>query len=389
MLEAVRALAAPHDVVIEDRIAPTKTKLLPVTTSSQSTAKKARLAETAGPAARETANENDDVDEHDKDADADATPAAAPHPAPHPAHHPARDLPAPHPAQHPAAPVQQRAEKRGRGDTKRLPPTLRSECYEDMLQGDPAAAFAGLHLASLAPLEAADALPRVPCPRCQHPGKHYCKNCLTPLLPPPHALPTVALPVPLIIIKHGGEANTKSTAVHAAILAPEGAHLVAYPTDLHRDTFLRLCGSDPTEPADAALARIRAESVMLYPASDATTFAAMAPEARASVRRIFVIDGTWSSVKKMVTDLADCLGGPMRALTLANAGRTHFWRPNGTDNASHLSTIEAVHVAYREYASAQAAAPADVHQLDNLLYLFAHQHRVIGTAMVQKRASVH
>jgi len=270
----------------------------------------------------------------------------------------------------------------------RPPRFMRSECFEDAVDDSGPAPFAGLHLAPFDGLDAATQQPRVPCPRCHHPGKHYCKECLQPLLPAPYALPTVRLPLPLIMLKHGGEHSSKSTAVHALVVAGADTHLVDYPKACQRDHLRALCGrpAQPSETAadvDAALAHIRATSVILYPADDAVAFDAMPPAERARVERIFVVDGTWTSVKPMVTDLQDHLGGPLRAVTLAHAGRTHFWRPNGTDNAAHLSTIEAVHAVYREYALAQGAAPdaPEVAQLDNLLYLFAYQHRLVSDAM--------
>lgn len=102
---------------------------------------------------------------------------------------------------------------------------------------------------------------RQPCPRCNRSRKFFCYTCLLPLPGLQSALPRswshsstdpheisllyivvcrVSLPVKVEIVKHPGEVDGKSTAVHAAILAPDWVSLHTHPV-LHTSTVW--CGT--------------------------------------------------------------------------------------------------------------------------------------------------
>lgn len=70
---------------------------------------------------------------------------------------------------------------------------------------------------------------RVPCPKCSKSRKYFCYTCYVPVQYLDSRLPKVQLPVQIDIIKHQREIDGKSTAIHAAILAPENVNMYTYP----------------------------------------------------------------------------------------------------------------------------------------------------------------
>lgn len=70
---------------------------------------------------------------------------------------------------------------------------------------------------------------RSPCPKCGKSRKFFCYSCYVPVKELADRLPKVPLPIQIDIIKHQREIDGKSTAIHAAILAPENVNIYTYP----------------------------------------------------------------------------------------------------------------------------------------------------------------
>lgn len=67
------------------------------------------------------------------------------------------------------------------------------------------------------------------CIRCNRSRKYFCYSCYVPVGDVASIIPHVSLPVQIDIIKHKKEIDGKSTAVHAAILAPDRVTIYTYP----------------------------------------------------------------------------------------------------------------------------------------------------------------
>lgn len=67
------------------------------------------------------------------------------------------------------------------------------------------------------------------CPKCGKSRKLFCYTCYVPIAELEQRVPTVQLPIQIDIIKHQREVDGKSTAIHAAILAPKNVHIYTYP----------------------------------------------------------------------------------------------------------------------------------------------------------------
>lgn len=70
---------------------------------------------------------------------------------------------------------------------------------------------------------------RSKCTKCHRSRMHYCYSCYLPVEGLRDKLPAVKLPLKIDIIKHPREVEGKSTAVHAAILAPDDVTIYTYP----------------------------------------------------------------------------------------------------------------------------------------------------------------
>jgi hypothetical protein len=70
---------------------------------------------------------------------------------------------------------------------------------------------------------------RHPCPKCGKSRKYFCYTCYVPIAELEALLPVVKLPIKIDIIKHKHEIDGKSTAGHAAVLAPCDVSIYTYP----------------------------------------------------------------------------------------------------------------------------------------------------------------
>lgn len=70
---------------------------------------------------------------------------------------------------------------------------------------------------------------RMACSKCKKSRKFFCYTCYVPVPGLENQLPKVKLPVQIDIIKHQQEIDGKSTAIHAAILAPDNVNIYTYP----------------------------------------------------------------------------------------------------------------------------------------------------------------
>lgn len=70
---------------------------------------------------------------------------------------------------------------------------------------------------------------RSACPKCGKSRKFFCYKCYVPVDGLENRVPKVQLPIQIDIIKHQREVDGKSTAIHAAILAPANVSIYTYP----------------------------------------------------------------------------------------------------------------------------------------------------------------
>lgn len=188
---------------------------------------------------------------------------------------------------------------------------------------------------------------RTECPKCTKRRPWYCCHCKIPLLN--EGIPTVKLPIDVDIIHHPGENLTKSTAVHATILAPSQSVMHEFP---HIPQY------DPET------------TLLLFPTPESTPVSELTDVEKFS--KLVVVDSTWFQCNQVVRDprLAHlkCVRFPTY--------RTRFWRYQSNVDNTHLATIEAIYYFQRHFYERKHGG-AYKGEVDDLLFFFALQSHII------------
>jgi DTW domain-containing protein YfiP len=169
----------------------------------------------------------------------------------------------------------------------------------------------------------------------------YCHSCL--VATHPDAPVGIKLPKKLVIFKDPKEKRSKSTAIHAPVLAPQDTVLIE-----SKDT---VPDYDPEK------------TLLLFPSKDAKDIQDVE---LTSFDRIIVIDGTWSQARSMAARVSTVF---RRHVRVANT-QTLFWRWQRLDS-SYLSTIEAIYWIYRNMSLDYDG------EYDGLLFFFHKQYELI------------
>lgn len=195
-----------------------------------------------------------------------------------------------------------------------------------------------------------------PCPQCHtvRNNRIYCYECLLPL--PGISLPRLGarLPVNLVLIRHPKEPRSKSSAVHAQVIA--GAEQV-------RTLEVPLAQDVSFDPATTCV---------VFPGPTAKAVAELGN--LSELKTVVVLDSTWSDAGKL-SRLPQLDGLPRVQL---KSYTTFFWRYQRKPD-SHLATIEAIYFFFRELCEASLAARGERYdgRFDNLLAIYCAQFRKI------------
>ncbi|KAJ1732764.1 hypothetical protein LPJ61_001901 [Coemansia biformis] len=182
---------------------------------------------------------------------------------------------------------------------------------------------------------------RVACRMCGKSVKFFCYHCCVLVPELEGKVPRIRLPFKLSVVKHAGELDGKSTALHAKVIAPEDVEIVAYSADCLDDADVQ-------------------RTALLFPGPDAKQVDDMDVT---SMDRVVVIDGTWPQAKRMVRDNRKLQR--MQKVTIAPR-RTRFWRYQRLGD-SYLATIEAIYFLYRDSAGGGYCG-----EYDALMYFYKY-----------------
>ncbi|KAI8579517.1 hypothetical protein K450DRAFT_241356 [Umbelopsis ramanniana AG] len=192
---------------------------------------------------------------------------------------------------------------------------------------------------------------RETCPDCKKSAMYFCYRCFKPSTISEGHIPQLELPIPMDVIKHEQELDGKSTAAHAAVIAPHNVKIYNWQSIPQYE--------NPEEV------------LLLFPGHDAHTLEEIP---KGSFKKFVVIDGTWKQASKIVR-LSPQLQN-VRKVTIAPR-KTLFWRYQSLSE-NYLATIEAIYYLYREYAEAYEmnGKPYDG-RYDNLLFYFRYFYNLI------------
>jgi len=198
---------------------------------------------------------------------------------------------------------------------------------------------------------------RQPCSACYKPRKYFCYSCLLPLPSLAPHLPRLHLPLKLDVVKHRQEVEGKSTAVHAAILAPDSVRMFVYPD---------IPDYNPTN------------TLLVFPGPESVALDQLVQGGKGEVEEVFpfervvFIDSTWNQCH------AICEDERIKNLpkVIIQSRNTMFWRYQAGKPKEYLATIEAIYyfnvdfhrlVLKKKYKG----------EYDNLLFFFKFMYEKI------------
>jgi hypothetical protein len=173
-------------------------------------------------------------------------------------------------------------------------PSAAAEAHAELIDSLKLASFDGLQKT------------RSSCPNCSKSQQNYCCDCLQLL---PSCLgPKIQLPIKLDVIHHVREKRSKSSAVHAAVLAPDDTTFIDY---------------DPARPLVPEYDPTC--TLLLFPCDGAKR---LHDVDLSKITRVVVVDSTWSQ-SKIILEHTHLQALPKVAL---ESHDTIFWRYQDVGN---------------------------------------------------------
>ncbi|XP_012525352.1 tRNA-uridine aminocarboxypropyltransferase 1 isoform X2 [Monomorium pharaonis] len=218
------------------------------------------------------------------------------------------------------------------------------------------APFDGLRIKDTSTLELVQF--RSTCDLCHKSRKFFCYTCYHPVIPSLY-FPRVKLPIKIDIIKHPREIDGKSTAVHAAILAPTDVKIYTYPDFPEilnkEETILVFPCKDNTK--NISVEDLFSRKVEKCGASVET------PETVFPIRRAIFIDSTWQQTRSIYKDQR------LRELrcVVLKSRISQFWRHQKKSPRWYLATIEAIHQFLVELHTCALGVDEDYNKCDALV----------------------
>ncbi|KAK6741155.1 hypothetical protein RB195_009174 [Necator americanus] len=185
---------------------------------------------------------------------------------------------------------------------------------------------------------------------------YFCYDCRLTL--PGVFSPQVKLPCYVDIIKHPSEKNSKSSAIHCKIVAPEQTKIFDVPNVFDY-------GGENSADTEGS-------TVLVFPSPSAVSIEEFV-RVKGPIKRLIVLDCTWFQVH-MMQKIPEIQGLPCVSLSKY---RTAFWRPQHNVDESGLATIEAIYYALREYQEYGLGRPYQG-EFDDLLYWFFHTQQHVN-----------
>ncbi|KAI8794394.1 DTW domain-containing protein 1 isoform X2 [Biomphalaria glabrata] len=265
------------------------------------------------------------------------------------------------------------------------------------------------------------------CPKCRKSRKYYCYTCFIPLPHLAEHLPHIKLLLKVDIIKHPSEIDGKSTAPHAAILAPLDVTIYTYPcipdydpdkvvlvfpcedsltleeiskassnslkkqelTNVNLETTEKVvCHNslDSGENGNVSINLKVSEAKTIHIGSDReeeteqTKGENKLTDAKSlPFERVVFIDSTWNQTNNIVTD--ERLKN-LKKIELSSHN-TQFWRCQDGIPRTYLSTIEAIYYFLVDFHRL-FINPEYNHEYDNMLFFFCAMYEKIRSSLNSK-----
>ncbi|KAI6192159.1 TRNA-uridine aminocarboxypropyltransferase [Aphelenchoides bicaudatus] len=172
-----------------------------------------------------------------------------------------------------------------------------------------------------------------------------CPKCVSSLVP------TVNLPFQIDIIKHSRELNSKSTAIHCALISPDNTQIFSQ--------------ESPNVP-DYSKELDETSTVLVFPDKSALPINEFVKQSAKPIKRLLFLDATWGDIAKL-RRMKQLEKIPLVQL---NAYKTEYWRPQKGYADECLATIEAIYYAIKEVWQAENPDKEYTGQFDDVLFWF-------------------
>jgi len=194
------------------------------------------------------------------------------------------------------------------------------------------------------------------CANCNRSRKFFCYSCCRALPSIEKHTPFLTLPVRVEVVKHHAEVDGKSTAVHAAIIAPTSVTIRTYPD---------IPDYDPEH------------TVLVFPGEDSHTLDNLIQSSRlkgpsenikgspSPFSTVVFVDSTWNQCYGICQDPR--LSGLTRVIL--EPRQTMFWRHQKGKPREYLATIEAIYYFMVDYHKVIVDKEYRG-EYDNLLFFF-------------------
>ncbi|XP_011165842.1 tRNA-uridine aminocarboxypropyltransferase 1 [Solenopsis invicta] len=235
------------------------------------------------------------------------------------------------------------------------------------------APFDGLKIKDTSTLELVQF--RSTCNLCHKSRKFFCYSCYHPVIPRLY-YPQVKLPIKIDIIKHSREIDGKSTAVHAAILAPTDVKIYTYPdfpeTLNKEDTVLVF-------PCKDSMKNLSVEDLFTREEKKCNA-SVKTPETVFPIKRAIFIDSTWQQTKSIYKDQR------LRELpcVILKSRISQFWRHQKKSPRWYLATIEAIHQFLVELHTCALGVDEDYDKFDSSVTNYLDKDVINSEEMMQK-----
>ncbi|KAK2726316.1 tRNA-uridine aminocarboxypropyltransferase 1-like isoform X1 [Artemia franciscana] len=191
------------------------------------------------------------------------------------------------------------------------------------------------------------------CANCYKSRKFYCYSCYIPTDSVKNLIPFVELPFDVDVIKHPCETDGKSTAVHAAVIAPNNVRILTYP-------------DVPDYQKDGSVA-------LVFPGKKSVPIkeyvkTSLNNSERRSLNKVVFIDSTWNQTGGILAH-PNLQGLPFVTF---EPRASLFWRYQKGKPLCHLATIEAIYYLFVDYGTAFDGYYN--RQYDNILFFFRYMY---------------
>jgi len=170
------------------------------------------------------------------------------------------------------------------------------------------------------------------CGKCYKSRKFFCYTCYSPVIDEKY-IPRVKLPVKVDIIKHKQEIDGKSTAIHAAIIAPDDVRIYTYPD------FPDFPDKETTILIFPGKTAMNIEDLFIKKKKENNEPVVETIKNKFPITRAVFIDSTWHQTKSIYKDerLRDLPCVVLRSRI------SQFWRHQKKSPRWYLATVEAIH----------------------------------------------